>query len=86
MRKFVDNHRMERRNEILIQAFATVLKARRKGLGISQEELAFRTGLSMSYISLLETKRRQPTLSVIGVLASELGTTLSEFCGEIEGL
>ena len=71
---------MERRNETLIQAFSMVLKARRKEIGISQEELAFRTGLSMSYISLLETKRRQPTLSVMAVLAVELGTTLTEIC------
>jgi transcriptional regulator with XRE-family HTH domain len=75
---------MERRNEDLIAAFATALRARRKDAGLSQEELAFRADLSMSYISLLETKRRQPTLSVMGVLAKELGVSLEEFIREFE--
>lgn len=75
---------MERKNPELIRAFAKVLKARRKSLGVSQEELAFRTGLSMSYISLLETQRRQPTLSVLAVLAKEMGISIAEFASEIE--
>lgn len=75
---------MERKNEQLVAAFAKVLKDRRKAAGLSQEELAFRTDLSMSYISLLETKNRQPTLTVMAVLARELGLSLSELVGDVE--
>lgn len=75
---------MERKNEQLVAAFAKVLKDRRKAAGLSQEELAFRADLSMSYISLLETKNRQPTLTVMEVLARELGLSLSELVGDVE--
>lgn len=75
---------MERKNEQLIAAFAKVLKERRKAAGLSQEELAFRTDLSMSYMSLLETRNRQPTLTVMAALAKELGVTLSELAQQIE--
>lgn len=75
---------MERKNEKLVAAFAKVLKDRRKAAGLSQEELAFRADLSMSYISLLETKNRQPTLTVMDVLARELGLSLSELVDEVD--
>ena len=75
---------MERRNEDLVAAFARVLKTRRRQAGLSQEELAFRTDLSTSYISLLETRNRQPTLSVMAALAAELGLSLSGMTGLIE--
>jgi transcriptional regulator with XRE-family HTH domain len=51
---------------------------------MSQEELAFRSDLSVSYISLLETENRQPTLTVLAALAEELGVSMSEFLAEIE--
>jgi len=75
---------MERKNEKLIAAFATALKRRRKAAGLSQEELAFRTDLSMSYISLLETRNRQPTLTVMAALAEALDVSLVQLMGEIE--
>jgi transcriptional regulator with XRE-family HTH domain len=75
---------MERKNPKLIKAFSKVLKSRRKSAGLSQEELAFRADLSVSYISLLETENRQPTLTVLGALASEFGVSLSELMSDIE--
>ena len=75
---------MERKNEHLITAFADVLKRRRKSVGLSQEELAFRADLSMSYISLLETKNRQPTLTVMMALADQLNVSLAELTAEVE--
>jgi len=76
---------MERKNTQLIKAFAQTLKARRKSAGISQEEFAHRLGLSVSYVSLLETENRQPTLTVLAAVAGEFGISLSEFFMEIEG-
>lgn len=74
---------MERTNVKLIKAFAKVLKRRRRAAGLSQEELAFRTDLSPSYISLLETANRQPTLTVLAELTDHLGIDLPEFLAEI---
>lgn len=74
---------MERTNAKLIKAFAKVLKRRRRAAGLSQEELAFRTNLSPSYISLLETADRQPTLTVLAELSDRLGVDLPEFLAEI---
>ncbi len=75
---------MERSNPDLIKAFATVLRRRRKEAGLSQEELAFRCDMSMSYISLLETQNRQPTLTAIYTISNQLGVTGSEILSEIE--
>ena len=76
---------MERHNPELIAAFAAVLRRLRKDAGLSQEELAFRAGLSTSYLSLLETRNRQPTLNVLDALCRELGISLSELMAEVEG-
>lgn len=75
---------MERKNPKLIKAFAKVLRHKRKAAGLSQEELAFRMDLSVSYISLLETENRQPTLTVLGAFADEFGMPLSELVADIE--
>ena len=79
-----DTVRVERTNPDLVAAFASVMRERRKALGLSQEELAFRADLSVSYISFLETKRRQPTLTVMDVLGRQLGLSLVELMTEIE--
>jgi len=79
-----DTVRVERTNPDLVAAFASVMRERRKALGLSQEELAFRADLSVSYISFLETKRRQPSLTVMDVLGRQLGLSLVELMTEIE--
>ena len=75
---------MERTNPDLLRAFAAVLRQRRKEAELSQEELAFRCDLSMSYISLLETPNRQPTLTALHVIAIQLGTSASELLSDVE--
>lgn len=75
---------MERSNSELLKIFATVLRQRRKAAGLSQEELAFRCDLSTSYISLLETQNRQPTLTVLHMIAAQLGTSASEIISVVE--
>lgn len=75
---------MDRRDDAAIDAFARSLQRRRRAQGLSQEELAHRAGLSTSYISLLETRRRQPTLSVMVGLARELGISLTAMAQDIE--
>ena len=66
------------------QAFATVLRRRRHALGISQEELAHRAGITMRYVSLLETGKRVPTIVVLFALATGLTCSATDFVHEIE--
>ncbi|MDU3410035.1 helix-turn-helix transcriptional regulator [Clostridium sp.] len=51
------------------------IKNIRRLKGITQEELAFKTGLSQSYISELEAKDSiaNPTLQTIEIIANALG-------------
>jgi transcriptional regulator with XRE-family HTH domain len=44
----------------------------RSRLGISQEELAFRSGLHRTYVSGVERGIRNPTVVIIGKLAKTL--------------
>jgi transcriptional regulator with XRE-family HTH domain len=76
---------MERKNAVLVRSFAKALRARRKQSGLSQEEFAHRLNLSVSYVSLLETENRQPTLTVLAALAAEFEISLAQFAAEIEG-
>lgn len=65
-------------------AFAKALRNRRKLIGISQEELAHRAGVSMRYISMLERNINQPTLSKLDNLARGLNLTLGQFICLVE--
>lgn len=68
----------------LLVAFANVLRRRRQGLGLTQEELAYRAGLSIRYVSLLESRRHVPTLATLKALGDGLGVRLGELAGEVE--
>ena len=56
-------------------AFGRVLRKLRLQRDLSQEELALRAGLDRAYPSLLESGRRQPTLTVLIALAKALDIT-----------
>lgn len=66
------------RNEAVIEAFAKTLREARKQRRMTQEELADQASLDRTFIGLLETGRRQPTLSVICALAYALHQTPSQ--------
>ena len=63
------------RNQLLIDAFAQVLRAARAKAEQTQEDLAFAAGIDRTFVGLLETGKRQPSLSVLFALAEALGTT-----------
>ncbi len=74
----------EAQENSVAEAFATALRRRRNALGISQEELAHRAGVTMRYVSLLETGKRVPTIVVVFALARGLGVKTSEIVLEME--
>lgn len=54
-------------------SFAKNLRAERKKLGLSTQELAKKVGISRSYITLLENGKRPPTKTIITKIAKGLG-------------
>lgn len=65
-------------NPPFIKAFAAELKARRLGMGLSQEGLAFDCAVNRTYIAKLELAHNQPSLSVLLRLSEGLGVELPE--------
>ena len=60
------------------EVFGILLKDVRKSKSISQEKLAEKTGLDRTFISLIETGKRNPTLTSICKLSQGLGIKVSE--------
>lgn len=60
------------------------LRRAREAAGLTQEELAFRAGLSRPYISQLERDLKSPTLEVLLRLAEALGVRASELVRRVE--
>ncbi len=56
----------------------------RRRLGISQEELGFRTGVHRTYISQIERGIKSPTLSVVLKLARALGMPAAKLVAAVE--
>lgn len=75
---------MERSNEHLVAAFAGVLRDARSQSGYTQEELAERADVSVRFISLLETGKRQPSLSALAAISSGLATPMSSLILALE--
>ena len=54
------------------------IRARRKELGLSQEELAKRCGVSRQTVNAIENNKYDPTLALAFALARELQLTVDE--------
>jgi transcriptional regulator with XRE-family HTH domain len=68
----------------LLQAFGREVRRVRTDLGLSQEELADRSGLHRNYIGMIERAERAPTLLAIDNLARGLRTKASELVARAE--
>jgi len=66
------------RDEVLIEAFASELRARRTEQKLSQEALADLAYVNRTYIAKLELAKNQPSLSVLHRLAKALKADLPE--------
>lgn len=72
------------RNSHLIEALALEIKARRNELGLTQEGLANAIDLDRPYVTLLEAAKKQPTISVVWLLARGLELSASELLKRVE--
>ena len=64
--------------------FGSVVRSQRQGAGLSQEELAHRSGLHRTYVTDVERGARNPSLNSIKKLSDALGVSLSDLFGLIE--
>ena len=64
--------------------FGHVLRRIRDAQDISQETLAFESGVSRSFLARLETGLQQPTLRTVFKLAHGLGMSASALIAEVE--
>lgn len=64
-----------------MQTFSDRLKAVREKRGYSQKELALKTGIGRSALSLYETQRREPDIATLVRLANGLNVTLDYLLG-----
>ncbi len=55
------------------------IKELRNKLGISQEELGFRSGVHRTYIASLEVGKRNVSISTLEKIVAALNISLSEF-------
>lgn len=72
------------RNSLLIQALATTIKARRLELKLTQEALAGLVDLDRPFITLMESGKKQPTVSVLWRLAGGLQMTVPELTASVD--
>jgi transcriptional regulator with XRE-family HTH domain len=59
-----------------LEALGALLREERRAAGLSQRELAERTGVSNAYLSQVERGRHEPSLRVLTTVASTLGVPL----------
>lgn len=67
-------------------AFGKALRAKRKALSLSQEQLALEAGIERVYVSWLENGHKQPTFQTILKLARAMGCSASELVAAAEEL
>lgn len=62
----------------IMEKLGNSLREARKRLGISQEELSHRSGLTLSQIARIETAKINASISTVYVLANAMGMKVSE--------
>lgn len=69
----------------LLKALAAEIKARRGALQISQDELAYRCGLSRTFLGKIEIAQSQPSLTALFKLADGLEVGPDELLKAVKG-
>ena len=60
-----------------LEALGALLREERRAAGLSQRDVAERTGVSDAYLSQVERGRHEPSLRVLTAVASTLGVSLA---------
>ena len=68
------------------QALGDAVREYRHALGISQEELGFRSRINRAYVGGIERGERNPTIEVLLRLTDALGTSLPDLFSVYERL
>jgi transcriptional regulator with XRE-family HTH domain len=63
------------KDSLIIEIVARNVRVARKAAGLSQEELAHEARIDRTYISQVERKQRNLTISVLARISRALGTT-----------
>ena len=63
--------------EGIFDRWAKTLVTLRRRKGISQEKLAYLSGVGQCHISYIETRKRNPTVGVMEALLNSLGYTMT---------
>jgi transcriptional regulator with XRE-family HTH domain len=71
-------------NPALLRAFAAEIKARRGAKQVSQDELAYRCGLSRTFLGKIEIARNQPSLTALFKLAEGLEVSPDELLKSVK--
>jgi len=72
------------RNTILLQALGTALKERRNELGLTQEDVAGQAEIDRPFITMIESAKKQPTISVLWKLAAALQLSPGDFAERVD--
>lgn len=72
------------RNALLLQALGTTLKERRSELGLTQEDVAGAADIDRPFVTLIESARKQPTISVLWRLAIAMQLTPSDLVARVD--
>ncbi|MET3465078.1 helix-turn-helix domain-containing protein [Variovorax atrisoli] len=72
------------RNALLLQALGTALKERRNELGLTQEDVAGAAEIDRPFITMIESAKKQPTISVFWKLATALQLSPSDLADRID--
>jgi transcriptional regulator with XRE-family HTH domain len=64
--------------------FGEVLKEERQKQGLSQEALAFKSGLDRTFVSLIERGKRQPSIDSLFKLSKALSVKASQLIERLE--
>lgn len=72
------------RNDVLIASFGAMLARARRDAGMTQEQLADLAEIDRTFVGLLETGRRQPTLSVLFALARGLDMSAEDLLAQMK--
>lgn len=67
-----------RKNAVLPKTIGNKVKKRRTSLGLTQEELAEKVGISRAYMGFVEQGRNVPTLETLEKIARALKVKTSE--------